>query len=117
MAKSLTVQNIIDAADESVGAKSDDYMMRLINDALLDISEKKQHYTKEVTTDLKTKQRWYTLSDDMIDIIRVEVLDTNNRYVMIPKLVDPHKLLRGDTDTNDDVETFTASSGDDYSLT
>ena len=105
MAKSLTVQNIIDAADESVGAKSDDYMLRLVNDALLDISEKKQHYTKEVTTDLKKKQRWYTLSDDIIDILRVEVLDSNNRYVMIPKLTDPHKLLRGDTDTDDDSLT------------
>ena len=115
MAKSLTVQNIIDAADESVGAKSDDYMMRLINDALLDISEKKQHYTKEVTTDLKKKQRWYTLSDDIIDILRVEVLDSNNRYVMIPKLADPHKLLRGDSDSN--TATFIASSGDDDSLT
>ena len=117
MAKSLTVQNIIDAADESVGAKSDDYMIRLINDALLDISEKKQHYTKEVTTDLKKKQRWYTLSDDIIDILRVEVLDSNDRYVMIPKLVDPHKLLKGDSDTNTSTETFTASSGDDDSLT
>ena len=115
MAKSLTVQNIIDAADESVGAKSDDYMMRLINDALLDISEKKQHYTKEVTTDLKKKQRWYTLSDDIIDILRVEVLDSNSRYVMIPKLTDPHKLLRGDTDSN--AATWTDSSGDDDSLT
>ena len=105
MAISLTVQNIIDAADESVGAKSDDYMLRLVNDALLDISEKKQHYTKEVTTDLKKKQRWYTLSDDIIDIIRVEVLDSNDRYVMIPKLTDPHKLLRGDTDTDDDSLT------------
>ena len=105
MAKSLTVQNIIDAADESVGAKSDDYMLRLINDALLDISEKKQHYTKEVTTDLKKKQRWYTLSDDIIDILRVEVLDSNDRYVMIPKLTVPHKLLRGDTDTDDDSLT------------
>ena len=114
MAKSLTVQNIIDAADESVGAKSDDYMMRLINDALLDISEKKQHYTKEVTTDLKKKQRWYTLSDDMIDILRVEVLDTNDRYVMIPKLTDPHKILRADTDSNS--ATWTNSSGDDDTL-
>ena len=105
MAKSLTVQNIIDAADELVGAKSDSYMMRLINDALLDISEKKQHFTKESVEDLKVKQRWYTLSDDIIDIIRVEVLDTNNRYVMIPKLTDPHKLLRGDTDTDDDSLT------------
>ena len=114
MAKSLTVQNIIDAADESVGAKSDDYMLRLINDALLDISEKKQHYTKEVTTDLKKKQRWYTLSDDIIDILRVEVLDSNSRYVMIPKLADPHKLLRGDSDSNS--ATWTNSSGDDDTL-
>ncbi len=117
MAKSMTVQNIIDDIDESVGAKSETYMLRLINDALLDISEKKQHYTKEVTTDLKKKQRWYTLSDDMIDIIKVEVLDTNNRYVMIPKLTDPHRILRADTDSNSSAETFTASSGDDDSLT
>ncbi len=117
MAKSLTVQDIIDDVNESVGAGSDSYMLRLINDALLDISEKKQHYTKEVTTDLKTKQRWYTLSDDMIDIIRVEVLDTNNRYVMIPKLADPHRILRSDSDSNSSAETFTASSGDDDSLT
>jgi hypothetical protein len=117
MAKSMTVQNIIDDIDESVGAKSETYMLRLINDALLDIGEKKQHYTKEVTTDLKKKQRWYTLSDDMIDIIRVEVLDTNDRYVMIPKLTDPHKILRADTDSNTTAETFTASSGDDDSLT
>lgn len=110
----MTVQNIIDGIGESVGAKSDTYMLRLINDALLDISEKKQHYTKEVTTDLKKKQRWYTLSDDMIDIIRVEVLDTNNRYVMIPKLTDPHKILRGDSDSNS--ATWTNSSGDDDTL-
>ena len=117
MAKSMTVQNIIDATDESVGSKSESYMLRLINDALLDIAEKKQHYAKEVTTDLKKKQRWYTLSDDMIDIIRVEVLDTNNRYVMIPKLADPHRILRADSDSNSSAETFTASSGDDDSLT
>ena len=28
----------------------------------------------------------------------VEVLDTNNRYVLIPKLADSHKLLREDVD-------------------
>tara|TARA_R100001530_G_scaffold8084_1_gene8550 strand:- start:1110 stop:1457 length:348 start_codon:yes stop_codon:yes gene_type:complete len=114
MAKSMTVQNIIDDVGESVGAKSESYMLRLINDALLDISEKKQHYTKESTTDLKKKQRWYTLSDDMIDILKVEILDSNNRYVMIPKLADPHKILRADTDSNS--ATWTNSSGDDDTL-
>jgi hypothetical protein len=105
MAKSLTVQNIIDAIDESVGAKSDSYMLRLINDALLDISEKKQHYVVSAKQDLVPKQRWYSLTDDMIDIIKVEIKDTNNRYVMIPKLTDPHKLLRADTDDDSDSLT------------
>ena len=31
-------------------------------------------------------------------VVPVEIKDTNDRYVMIPKLTDPHKLLRGDTD-------------------
>ena len=105
MAKSLTVQNIIDSADESVGAKSDDYMMRLINDALLDINDKKQHYTVVAKRDLVSYDRWYELTDDMVDITKVEILDTNSRYVMIPKLTDPHKLLRGDTDVEDDSLT------------
>ena len=53
----------------------------------------------------------------MIDIIKVEVLDTNNRYVMLPKLADTHRILRADSDSNSSAETFTASSGDDDSLT
>ena len=105
MAKSLTFQNIIDAVDESVGAKSDTYMLRLINDALLDINDKKQHYTVVAKRDLVGYDRWYELTDDMVDITRVEILDTNSRYVMIPKLTDPHKLLRGDTDVDDDSLT------------
>ena len=53
----------------------------------------------------------------MIDILRVEVLDSNGRYVMVPKLADPHKILKADTDSNSAAETFTDSSGADDSLT
>ena len=105
MAKSLTVADVITQIDESVGAKSDTYMLRLINDALLDINDKKQHYTVVAKRDLVGYDRWYELTDDMVDITRVEILDTNSRYVMIPKLTDPHKLLRGDTDVDDDSLT------------
>ena len=49
------------------------------------------------------------------DIKRVEVLDTNDRYVMIPKLADSHKILREDTDDN--TTTWATSSGSDGSLT
>ena len=69
---------------------------------LNEIAAEKQHNTKEKIVDLKVKQRWYTLDDDVIDITRVEVKDTDGRYVMIPKLADPHKLLKGDTDEADD---------------
>ena len=37
-----------------------------------------------------------------MSIERIEILDTNDRYIMIPKLSDPHKLLRADTDASDD---------------
>ena len=103
MAKSLTVKNVFEQAELTFGRQSETYMMRLINDALLDISEKKQHYTVSAKQDLVPKQRWYSLTDDMIDITKVEILDTNNRYVMIPKLTDPHKLLRADTDDDSDT--------------
>ena len=40
--------------------------------------------------------------------MRVEIKDTNDRYVMIPKLADSHKILREDTDSNN--ATWTTSS-------
>jgi hypothetical protein len=46
--------------------------------------------------DLVQDQRWYELEDKMIDITRVEILDTNSRYAMIPKLADAHKILKED---------------------
>ena len=72
------------------------------NDGLIDISNRKQNYIVSATTDLEKKKRWYELPADVLSIERVEVLDTNNRYVLIPKLSDPHKLLRGDSDSSND---------------
>ena len=43
----------------------------------------------------KTSGKWTTNE-------ALEIKDTNDRYVKIPKLADPHKLLRGDTDIADD---------------
>ena len=102
MAKSLTAKDIILQVEHSFGRQPEKYMMRLINDALLDIGSKKQHYEVTAKQDLVPKQRWYTLSDNIIDIIRVEIKDTNNRYILIPKLTDPHRLLRADSDDASD---------------
>ena len=97
----MTVKNIIEQVQVLYGRKPYEYIKQLINDALLDISAKKQHYTVSAKTDLVSGQRWYDLPSRTIDIIKVEVLDTSSttsRYNLIPKLADPHRLLKSDTD-------------------
>ena len=94
----MTVKNMIDQVERLYGRQSHKYVTQLINDAMLDIASKKQHYTKEVRMNLASGQRWYELPSNCIDIIKVEVLDTNSRYNMIPKLADAHKLLKSDAD-------------------
>ena len=98
----MTVKTMILQLEKLFGRQSEKYIFQLLNDGLLDIANKKQAYTVSATTDLEKKKRWYELSADVLSIERVEILDTNDRYVMIPKLTDPHKLLRADTDASDD---------------
>ena len=102
MAKSLTAKNIKQEIEHVLGRQPETYLLRLINDALIDIGSKKQNYTVSAKRDLISHDRWYELTDDMIDITRVEILDTNDRYVKIPKLSDPQNLLRADTDDDSD---------------
>ena len=99
----MTVKNVISQLEKTFGRNSEAYMIQLINDGLIDIANKKQGYTVSATTDLEKKKRWYTLPPTVLSIERVEILDTNDRYIMIPKLTDPHKLLRSDTDTSSDA--------------
>ena len=97
----MTTKNIIDLIEAIYGRQSHAHIIQLVNDALLEISSKKQHYTVSATADLIKGQRWYDLPTRTIDIIKVEILDTStdNRYHLIPKLVDYHSLLKGDPDT------------------
>ena len=77
----MTAQQIISQIEKTFGRQPEQYMFQLINDAL---------------------------DDAVIDVMRVEIKDTNDRYVMIPKLADSHKILREDTDSNN--ATWTTSS-------
>ena len=101
----MTAKNIIEQIEKMFGRQSEQYMYQLINDALDDVASNKRNYTVSALTDLEEKKRWYVLDDSVIDIVKVEILDTNNRYVMIPKLADSHRLLREDTDETDDSLT------------
>tara|TARA_R100000808_G_scaffold17746_1_gene39116 strand:- start:1197 stop:1502 length:306 start_codon:yes stop_codon:yes gene_type:complete len=99
----MTVRDVIEQVEAIGGRISHKYMFRLINDGLNEISAGKQSYTVSNTTDLEVKKRWYVLSDRVIDVTRVEIKDTDGRYVMIPKLVDSHRLIKADTDAADDT--------------
>ena len=101
----MTVKNIIDQVEKMFGRLPEKYMLQLVNDALDDIASNKRNYTASSTTDLEGYKRWYELTDSVIDITRVEIKDTNDRYVMIPKLADSHKILREDTESADDSLT------------
>ena len=119
----MKVKHIIQQIENNMGQQPEGYMMRLINDALLDIAAERQHKVDDVKTDLVEDKRWYELDDKMIDIIRVEILskssggsgsdstyttqttceansetwtESGNRYTMIPKLAAAHKLLKED---------------------
>ena len=111
----MTAKNIIEQIEKLFGRQQEQYMFQLINDALDEISSRKMNNTVSKTTNLIGYDRWYTLSDDVIQIDRVEIKDTNDRYVMIPKLSDPHKLLRGDTD--DTASSWSDTDAGDDSLT
>ena len=98
----MTVKNIIEQVEKIFGRQSEQYMYQLINDALDDISTSRGNYTVSSTTNLEGHKRWYELPDKVISIKKVEILDTNDRYIMVPKLADSHKLLREDTESSDD---------------
>jgi hypothetical protein len=93
-------KELIQQIEHVMGRQPEGYMIRLMNDGLLDIASKKKEYTVSAVTALEQYKRWYALDDQVIDITKVEILDTNSRYVMIPKLADSHRLLREDTDVD-----------------
>ena len=98
----MTVKNIISQIESIFGRLPEKYIFQLVNDALDDIASKKKNYQISQITNLEGYKRWYELDDQVISIKRVEVLDSNDRYIMIPKLADAHRLLRADTDSADD---------------
>ena len=99
----MTVKSMLSQLEKMFGRNSEKYLIQIINDGLIDIANKKQGYTVSATTDLEKKKRWYILPPTVLSIERVEILDTNDRYIMIPKLSDPHKLLRADTDASNEA--------------
>jgi valyl-tRNA synthetase len=101
----MTVRDIIQQIEIKFGKQSEKYMFQLLDDALDEIATSKQNYVVSATTDLLYKKRWYPFDDQVIDVIKVEVKDTDGRYVKVPKLTDPQHLLRDDSDAAEDSLT------------
>lgn len=97
----MTLKNFLNMVEMQFGRQSEVLIRQLLNDGLDEIAATKQNYQVAATETLTAKKRYYSIDDSMIDIFRVEVLDTNNRYVKIPKLVDAHNLRKDDSDTTD----------------
>ena len=98
----MKVKDLIQQVEYTMGRQPEKYMLQLINDALMDMSGKIQHYSTEKIQNLNSKRRWYKLDDSVVDITRVEILDNNDRYVKVPLLADSHRLLKDDTDETSD---------------
>ena len=97
----MTVKTVFLQLEQLFGRNAEAYLIQLMNEGLIDIANKKQGYTVSALTDLEKNKRWYDLPANVLSIERVEVLDSNDRYIMITKLTDPHKMLRADTDAAD----------------
>jgi hypothetical protein len=105
MARSLTIKSVISQLEKMFGRQPENYMLTLVNEGLMDIAVTKQENVVSAKTNLEKKKRWYELPSNTIDIVKIEILDTNDRYVMIPRLADSHRILRDDTDESEDSLT------------
>ena len=105
MARSLTIKSVISQLEKMFGRQPENYMLTLVNEGLMDIAVTKQENVISSKTNLEKKKRWYELPSNTIDIVKIEILDTNDRYVMIPRLADSHRILRDDTDESEDSLT------------
>ena len=92
----MTVKELISQVEHLYGRQPHMLVKRYINDGLLDMSGEIQHYKAVATESLKTDKRWYQANDVMIAINRVEVLNSDGKYELVPRLSDSDALLEGD---------------------
>ena len=88
---SLTVKTILSMVRQVFPEAPEKYVMALINEALVEAGKynTKIEYARATTV---ADQQWYTLSDtnagvEINKIFRVDFMDANGEYVMIPRLL------------------------------
>ena len=106
----MKLATLISQIDYLYGRQPQSYVLQLINDCLDQISITSKMYKKHEVMDLNQAQRLYNLPADLMQIERVDVLNTDNRYCMIPKLTDGFHLLKNDVDMGKGDYTASNSS-------
>ncbi len=106
----MKLATLISQIDYLYGRQPQSYVLQLINDCLDQISITSKMYKKHEVMDLNQAQRLYNLPADLMQIERVDVLNTDSRYCMIPKLTDGFHLLKNDVDMGKGDYTASNSS-------
>ena len=90
----MKVKELIDELEHVYGRKPHMYVKRLINDALLDMSGKVKQYKAHGEEELMTGKKWYPISDLAITIDEVRILNSDDKYEVIPQLTSGTSCLR-----------------------
>jgi len=89
----MKVKDLVGQIEHTHGRKSHKYLMGLINDGLDEIAQTARANTTSAGTQLETYQRWYALDESaMIDVFRVEILDSEGELRSIPRLASPPNI-------------------------
>jgi hypothetical protein len=85
----FTAKEIYSRVLQAVPDVSENYVLNLINEALIDMGR----YTNQIEnakTDLKHNQLWYALDDDesitVNKLFRCTILNSDGEYIKIPRL-------------------------------
>ena len=102
----ISVKNLISRVREIFPDAPENYIIMLINDALVELG---LYNIKNMKAKLDTKadQMWYNIGDDAIDtnsgelklnkLFRVDFMDSDGDYIQIPRLLDTNILLNDAT--------------------
>ena len=93
----MKVKQLVGQLEHTFGRKSHSYLRSLLNDGLDEIAQTALNNTEINTTQLKKDQRWYSLlTSTMIDVFRVEILDSKLKWRQIPRSTSTPEI--GDTE-------------------
>ena len=106
----MKLNTLISQVEYLYGRQPQAYVLQLVNDCLDMISVTSKMYKKHEVMDLNQAQRLYSLPLDLMQIERVDIINTDNRYCLIPKLTDGFHLLKNDVDQGKGDYTSSNSS-------